>query len=95
MFIIFLKFSDNKKLAGSYMEEHNKWIKKGIEDNQFMIIGSLQPNQGGCIIATSPSFSEVEQRVKQDPFVEHNIVQYEIHEFAPSITHKTFDFLLG
>lgn len=90
MFIIFLKFLENKNLAGDYMEDHKKWIKKGIEDDVFMIVGSLQPNLGGGIIASGPSYLEIERRVKEDPFVEKNIVKYEIYEMTPSLANEKF-----
>ncbi|PIR33365.1 MAG: hypothetical protein COV37_16420 [Bdellovibrio sp. CG11_big_fil_rev_8_21_14_0_20_39_38] len=95
MFIIFLKFSENKSLASDYMEDHKKWIKKGIEDNVFMIVGSLQPNLGGGIIASCNSYLEVESRVKEDPFVEKDIVKYEIYELTPSIANEKFKSFLN
>lgn len=95
MFIIFLKFSENKNLAGDYMEDHKNWIKKGIEDNIFMIVGSLQPNRGGAIIASCNSYLEVERRLKEDPFVEKNIVEYEIFEITPSMANDKFKFLMN
>jgi len=95
MFIVFLKFSENKSLASDYMEDHKKWIKKGLEDNVFLIVGSLQPNFGGGIIASSPSYSEIESRIKEDPFVEKNIVQYEIYEITPSMANEKFKSFLN
>jgi len=95
MFIVFLKFSENKSLASDYMEDHKKWIKKGLEDNVFLIVGSLQPNLGGGIIASSSSYSEIESRIKEDPFVEKNIVQYEIYEITPSMANEKFKSFLN
>lgn len=95
MFIIFLKFSENKSLAGDFMEDHKKWIQKGIDENVFMVVGSLQANQGGGIIASCNSYLEVERRVKEDPFVEKNIVKYEIYEMTPSMANEKFKSFLN
>lgn len=95
MFIIFLKFSENKSLAGDFMEDHKRWIKKGIDENVFMIVGSLQSNQGGGIIASCNSYLELERRVKEDPFVEKNIVKYEIFEITPSVVNEKFKSFLN
>ena len=95
MFVVFLKFSENKSLASDFMDDHKRWIKKGIDDSVFMVVGSLQPNLGGGIIASSPSYSELEKRVKEDPFVEKDIVQYEIYEITPSMANEKFNFLLN
>ncbi|WP_412462798.1 YciI family protein [Halobacteriovorax sp. RT-2-6] len=94
MFVVFLKFSENKNLAADFMDAHKKWIKKGIDDDVFMVVGSLQPNLGGGIIASCSSYSDLEERVKNDPFVEKNIVKYEIHEISPSMAHDKFKFLM-
>ena len=32
MFIVILKFSDNKEQASEFMESHNEWIKRGFDD---------------------------------------------------------------
>jgi len=51
MFVVLLKFSDNKNKAGEFMEDHNQWIKSGFDDGVFILVGSLQPNLGGSVIA--------------------------------------------
>ena len=50
MFIVLLKFSDNKGRAGQFMEGHKKWIQRGLDDGVFLLVSSLQPNLGGGII---------------------------------------------
>ena len=47
MFIVLLKFADNKGQAGRFMEGHQAWIKRGFDDGVFLLVGSLQPNLGG------------------------------------------------
>ena len=32
MFIVLLKFSDNKGKASQFMEGHNEWIKRGFDE---------------------------------------------------------------
>ena len=32
MFIVFLRFSDNKGNAGQFMEGHKEWLKRGFDD---------------------------------------------------------------
>ena len=94
MFVVFLKFSDNKGNAGQFMEGHNSWIKTGIEDNIFLVVGSLQPSLGGAIIAHNVTLDDLEDRVKKDPFVEENVVTAEIHEISPAMTDERLSFLM-
>jgi hypothetical protein len=67
MFVVLLKFSDNKGRAGQFMEGHNAWIKRGFADGAFLLVGSLQPNLGGGIVAHKTSLSELQGRLRGCP----------------------------
>ena len=95
MFIVLLKFSDNKGQAGQFMEGHNEWIKRGFEDGVFLLVGSLQPKLGGGIVAHNTSLSDLENRVKDDPFVAENVVSADILEITPARADERLNFLLG
>lgn len=95
MFIILLKFSDNKAQAGELMAGHNAWISRGFEENVFLLVGGLQPNLGGSIVAHNTSRSELQQRVNEDPFVENHVVSAEILEITPAKADARLSFLLG
>ena len=94
MFIVFLKFSDNKGQAGQFMDDHNAWIKRGFDDGVFLLVGSLQPNLGGGIVAHDTSREDLEARVNEDPFVAQNVVTAEIVEFTPARADERLGFLL-
>jgi len=95
MFIVLLKFSDNKDRAGQFMDGHNAWIKRGFVDGVFLVVGSLQPNLGGGIVAHNTSLSDLQDRVNDDPFVAENVVSAEILEISPAKTDERLKFLLG
>lgn len=95
MFIVLLKFSDNKGEAGQFMKGHNEWIKRGFDDGVFLLAGSLQSKQGGGIVAHNLSRSDLQDRVNADPFVVENVVRAEIVEIAPAKADKRLEFLLG
>lgn len=95
MFIVQLKFSSNKGNAGKFMEGHKEWIKRGFDDGVFLLVGSLQPNLGGGIVAHKTSLPDLQSRVNQDPFVEEEIVSAEIIEITPSRTDERLEFLLN
>jgi len=95
MFIVLLKFSENKGQASQFMEGHNEWIKRGFDDGIFLLAGSLQPNSGGGVIAHNISLPDLQSRVNNDPFVAENVVSAEILEITPSKTDERLTFLLG
>ncbi len=95
MFVILLKFSENKSNAGQHMEGHKAWISNGFSDGVFLLAGSLQPGLGGSILAHNASLAELEERVNADPFVAENVVSAEILEIAPSRADARLEFLLN
>ena len=94
MFIVTLKFSDNKDQASQFMEGHKEWIKRGFDDDVFLLVGSLQPNLGGGIVAHNASLSDLQSRVEEDPFVKENVASAEILEITPSKVDRRLRFLL-
>ncbi len=93
MFVVLLKFSKNKANAPQHMEGHNAWIKSGFEDGVFLLTGTLQPKQGGSVIAYNITREELEERVSLDPFVAEDVVTAEIMEISPGKTDPRLDFL--
>ena len=94
MFIVLLKFSGNKARAGQFMDGHKAWLKRGFDDGVFLLAGSLQPNQGGGILAQADSLPDLQRRVNDDPFVAEDVVTAEIVEIAPSRADDRLSFLL-
>ncbi|WP_417680144.1 YciI family protein [Roseibium sp.] len=95
MFIILLRFSDNKARAGDFMEGHKAWLQRGFDDGVFLLAGSLQPGVGGGILASGGMLEEIEARVAEDPFVAENVVTAEILDMAASKADDRLTFLLN
>jgi uncharacterized protein YciI len=95
MFIILLRFSGNKSQASQLMEGHNDWVKRGFDAGVFLLVGSIQPNLGGGIVAHNTSLADLQSRVNADPFVAEDVVSADIIEIAPSRTDERLKFLLG
>ncbi len=93
MFVILLKFAANKANAGQFMDGHKAWIKQGFAEGVFLMAGSLQPNQGGAVMAHNISREDLESYVKQDPFVAENVVSAEILEITPNMVDEKLKFL--
>ncbi len=94
MFIVLLKFSDNKSQAPQFMQGHNEWIRRGFDDKVFLLVGSLQPKLGGGIVAHNTTLIDLQDRVNQDPFVAESVVSAEIIEISPAKTDERLSFLL-
>ena len=95
MFVVLLKFSSNKGHASQFMEGHKEWIKRGFDDGVFLLVGNLQPQLGGGIVAHNTSLADLQSRLNDDPFVAKNVVSADILEIAPSKADARLQFLLG
>lgn len=95
MFIVQLRFSENKAQAGQFMEGHKAWLQRGFEDGVFLLAGSLQPNLGGGIVAHNTSLEALQNRVDEDPFVAEGVVSAEIVEMTPARADERLSFLLA
>lgn len=94
MYIIFLKFSENRKNAAQYMAGHKKWLSDGIKDGDFLMAGTLGNGLGGAVLARGGSLAAMQDLVNEDPFVRAKVVTAEIHEFTPSVAADAFQALL-
>lgn len=94
MYVILLKFSENREQASRYMNAHLEWLNLGFSEGVFILAGSLKPKLGGAIIAKGSSLEMIQKRVDLDPFVSEKIVESEILEISPSKMDERFSTLL-
>jgi uncharacterized protein YciI len=83
MFLILLKFTERRALAGQFMAAHNDWLRRGFDDRVFVLAGGLPPQQGGALLAIGTTREALMARVQDDPFVAEGIVTPELLEIAP------------
>lgn len=95
MFIVLLKFAENRARAGALMDGHKAWIQRGFDDGVFLLVGSLRPDAGGAILAHGTTRDELERRVGDDPFVAEAVVSAEINEVAAARADDRLGFLLA
>ncbi|NUW35588.1 hypothetical protein HTZ77_29765 [Nonomuraea sp. SMC257] len=94
MFVVLLRFAGNKDAAGLHMSGHQEWIRRGLDDGVFLLVGSIRPGLGGAVLAHGTSLEELEKRVNDDPFVAENVVSAEIIDIAPGTADERLNFLL-
>jgi len=95
MFVVLLRFAENKAAAGEHMAGHQEWIRKGLDDQVFLLVGSIQPGLGGAVLAHNTSLPRLRERVAADVFVAEGVVAAEIIEITPGMADKRLEFLLA
>jgi len=94
MFLVLLKFSNNKSQASEFMNGHNQWLKRGFDDSVFLMAGSLAEGQGGMVMADNTSLPDLKTRVDTDPFVVEDVVTAEIIQVEPKKVDEKLAFLM-
>lgn len=99
MFNVYLTFAENKASAPEFMQGHKDWIKQGVEEGVFIMVGSIKPSDdnpkaGGSIMAFNLSYDALVDKIKQDPFVIEKVVTAEIFEISPNQLDDRLAFLM-
>ncbi|MCX2723364.1 YciI family protein [Roseibium salinum] len=93
MFVVTLTFSHNTARAADLMEGHKAWIQRGFDRGIFLMVGSLQPDRGGGILAHNVAREDLEAFVSEDPFVAGNVVTADVLEITPARLDERLEFL--
>lgn len=93
MFMVMLRFVGDRSRASQLLEGHKRWIERGFSDGVFALVGSVQPNAGGAVLAHSLSLADLQTRLNDDPFVAENVVSVEIIDITPSKLDDRLAFL--
>ena len=75
------------------MEAHMTFIRKQFAEGHFLFSGRKIPRTGGIIIANLKSRKQLDAILKQDPFDQHELADFEITEFLISTTRAELDIL--
>ncbi len=94
MFIIILSYKKPLSEVEVHIPAHRLFLDQGYRNNVFVASGPKIPRTGGVIISHLKNQADVEALIKQDPFYQHDVADYEIIEFQPNKSHPDFaDFI--
>lgn len=82
-FAVFLPMLDEEK-SKEYRPVHVEYLEQKRAEEKTFAFGRFADGTGGLIIYRADSFEEVEEMVKQDPFIKHGARRYQIHEWEMS-----------
>lgn len=94
MFIVLLRFTDDRHRAAALMDAHNAWLHAGFDEGVFMLSGRLEPASGGALLAHGLSRESLQRRLDADPFVAEGIVEADIIQITPGKAESRLHFLL-
>lgn len=79
-FAVLLPMADVEK-SKLYRSEHLEFLDQRRKEGKIFVNGRFLDGSGGLVIYQVHSLEEVEEIVKQDPYVLHGAREYRIHEW--------------
>lgn len=94
MFLVMITYTKPIEEINNHLVEHRAFLSKGYENNQFIVAGPQNPRTGGVLISQMTDREELSKLLKNDPFLIHDVANYEIIEFLPVKCHKDFEVFM-
>ena len=90
MFIVSLTYISDLEEVDKFLPKHVEYLKAQYIKGNFIASGRKVPRTGGIILSKMESLEALEKVLDEDPFKIHNMAEYEILEFIPSMTSDDF-----
>ena len=84
MFVVELIYKAELTEIDARMRSHMTFVKKHYAAGRFLISGRKIPRDGGVILALGKSRAEIEELMRDDPFVKHGLAEFRVIEFRAS-----------
>lgn len=72
----------NKKIFDQYIPAHRRYVRQLIQAGHQAKTGYWAELGGGMLLFQANSREEAERIVSQDPLIQNNCVEYELHQWV-------------
>jgi Uncharacterized protein conserved in bacteria len=86
MFVVLLEYTRPLDEVDAQIPAHRAFLEQQYAIGHFLLSGRKEPRTGGVILATMASKLQLEQLLKEDPFAQAGVAEYQIIEFIPTMT---------
>ncbi|PZX93130.1 GTP cyclohydrolase [Flavobacterium aquariorum] len=90
MFIISLSYKKDISEVEKFIDPHIQFLDKYYSEKKFIFSGRKNPRTGGIILARNVNRDSLQEIIKQDPFYQNEIADYEITEVNPTKYDEDF-----
>lgn len=95
MFVIKLTYKASIAKIDELRPDHLKFLDQYYENGLFLASGRQEPLVGGIIIALGDDKTKIEDVIKQDPFYQYDVADFEIIQFHANKFHPKLKDLLA
>ncbi|MFT3911180.1 MAG: YciI family protein [Ferruginibacter sp.] len=90
MFIVSLSYKKDISEVEKFIESHIQFLDKYYTEKKFIFSGRKNPRTGGIILVRNVDKETLVDMIKQDPFYQNEIADYEITEVIPTKYDEDF-----
>ncbi|MEZ8027496.1 YciI family protein [Enterovibrio norvegicus] len=94
MFVVSLTYTVALSEVDQYIDAHIAYLEKQYAEGHFLASGRKVPRTGGIILARANDRAHLDAILREDPFYQAGVADYDIMEFEPSMTAEGLDGLL-
>lgn len=95
MFIVTLTYKVPIDQVDPHLAAHVDYLKEQYQSGNFIMSGRKVPRTGGVILSNMPDRKNLSDILDLDPFKIHDLADYEVTEFVPSMSSKELEFLIS
>ncbi len=94
MVIILLSYKKEIFEVEKIIESHNEFLNKYYAENKVIFSGRKNPRTGGIIVLRNVNKDEAMEIIKQDPFYQNEIADYDVTEVIPTKYDENFAYFI-
>jgi uncharacterized protein YciI len=95
MFLLISRFTVPPALLAEQTAAHHDWVRDHADAGHFVAGGPEVPYQGAVIAAVGVTRGELDGWLREDPFVMHGFVQYDVREYQVVLAAPGTEALAG
>lgn len=84
MFILLLSYKKTLEDIELYLVQHREFLERYYQAGIFIMSGPKVPRTGGVILVNSMDKNSLQEIIKEDPFYQYELADYDIIEFIPA-----------
>lgn len=93
LFVITLTYKTDIEEVENHLSAHIAYIEKYYAANVFLASGRKVPRTGGVILANCGSKEEMDEIVREDPFYQADVANFDVIEFVALMTNNDLEVL--
>ena len=95
LYLILLNYVRPPEEVAEHVEEHHAYLRRAYASGRFIVSGPRVPATGGVILARAASEEDAHAMIRDDPFSQRGIAEYQLIAFDALWSAPAFAPLLA